>query len=168
MRNRFTVAVLVLCVGLLLPMMGYTQADPGSVSVIVKLEYDSIASYKGGVDGLDACSIAVTGGRRLDLGTLACLAYRDFLEGKVDELEQVLRNRISEARIVHRLLVVFGGVSIILNEDRVEELLDLPGVAAIFEDGFAQLETVASPQFIGADRLWEELGGSDQGNGVKP
>ena len=84
MRNRFTVAVLVLCVGLLLPMMGYTQADLGSVSVVVKLKYDSIASYKGGMDGLEACSIAVTGGSRLDLTTPACVAYRAFLESKVD------------------------------------------------------------------------------------
>jgi hypothetical protein len=148
-------------------MMGYTQADPGSVSVIVKLEYDSIASYKGGVDGLDACSIAVTGGSRLDLSTLACVAYRAFLESKVDALEDALRERIPEALLVHRLLVVFGGASVILPKERVKELLELPGVAAIFDDGFSQLETAASPQFIGADRLWEELGGSDQaGEGI--
>lgn len=44
MKNRFTVAVLVLCVGLLLPMMGYTQTDPDRVSVIAKLKYDLLAS----------------------------------------------------------------------------------------------------------------------------
>ena len=125
MRNRFTVAVLVLCVGLLLPMMGYTQADPGSVSVIAKLKYDSLASYKGGVDGLDACSIAVTGGSRLDLSTPACLAYRAFLERKVEELEEALSERFPKARIVHRLLTVFGGVSVILDKGKVKDLLDL-------------------------------------------
>ncbi len=167
MRNRFTVAVLVLCVGLLLPTMGYTQVDPDRVSVVAKLTYDSAATYRGGLPGLDPCSIAVTGGTRLDLSTPACVAYRAFLESKVDELENALSQRIPEAILVHRLLVVFGGVSVILPKDRVEELLALPGVEAIFEDGFSQLETVASPQFIGAERLWEELGGPEQaGEGI--
>ena len=133
MRNRFTVTVLVLCIGLLLPTMGYTQVDPGSVSVIIKLEYDSIAAYKGGMDGLDACSIAVTGGSRLDLSTPACLAYRAFLERKVEDLEQALSERIPKARIVHRLLTVFGGASIILNKDRVKELLEQIGRASCRE-----------------------------------
>jgi subtilisin family serine protease len=147
--------------------MGYTQVDPGSVSVIVKLKDASIASYKGGVDGFDPCSIAVTGGSRLDLSTTACVAYRAYLGSKIDELEDALSQRIPEARLVHRLLVVFGGVSVILPKERVPELLELPGVEAVFEDGFAQLETVWSPQFIGADRLWEELGGSNQaGEGI--
>jgi subtilisin family serine protease len=167
MRKSFAAAVLILCASLLLPTTGHGQADPGAVSFIVKLKDASVASYKGGVDGLAPCSIAVTGGNRLDLTTPACLAYRAFLESKIDALEDALRERIPEARLVHRLLVVFGGVSVILPKERVPELLELPGVEAIFEDGFAQLETVASPQFIGADRLWEELGGADQaGEGI--
>jgi uncharacterized repeat protein (TIGR01451 family) len=146
---------------------GYTQVDPDRVSVIAKLKYDSLASYKGGEPGLEACSIAVTGGSRLDLSTPACVAYRAFLESKVAELEDALNALIPEALLVHRLLVVFGGVSVILPKERVEELLELPGVVAIFDDGTAELETVASPQFIGADRLWEELGGSNRaGEGI--
>ncbi|MDH3793120.1 MAG: S8 family serine peptidase, partial [Rhodospirillales bacterium] len=167
MRKSFAAAVLVLCASLLLPTTGHGQADPGSVSFIVKLKDASVASYKGGADGLAPCSIAVTGGSRLDLTTPACVAYRAFLESKIDALEDALRARIPEARLVHRLLVVFGGVSIILPKERVPELLELPGVEAIFEDGLSELETVASPQFIGADRLWEELGGADQaGEGI--
>jgi subtilisin family serine protease len=168
MRNPYAIAVLVLCVSLLSPTMGYAQSDPDSVSVIAKLKYDSLASYKGGEsEAPDACSIAVTGGSRLDLTTPACVAYRDFLETKVDELEAALTRDIPEARLVHRLLVVFGGVSIFLKKDRVEDLLDLPYVEAIFEDGEAKLETVRTPQFIGADRLWRELGGPDRaGEGI--
>ncbi|MHC4342256.1 MAG: S8 family serine peptidase, partial [Planctomycetota bacterium] len=168
MRSQLATAVLVLCACLALPTTGYAQADPDRVSVIAKLKYDSLASYKGGEPGLEPCSIAVTGGSRLDPSTPACLAYRAFLESKIEELEEALHQRFgNEARIVHRLLTVFGGVSVILKEDRVEELLELPGVVAIFDDGFAQLETVASPQFIGADRVWEELGGPDRaGEGI--
>ena len=52
-------------------------------------------------------------------------------------------------------------------ESKIEELLELPGVTAIFDDGVVELETVASPQFIGADSLWDELGGPDRaGEGI--
>ena len=71
-------------------MTGYAQADPDRVSVIAKLEYEAAATYRGELPDLDACSIAVTGGARLDLSTPACVAYLAFLEQKVDELEVAL------------------------------------------------------------------------------
>lgn len=189
MRSPSTVTVLALYVILFLPTTGYAQtqvspqglsaqvadissqysAPPSAsesdpVSVIVKLKDASVASYRGGVDGLDACSIEATGGNRLDLGTAACVAYLAYMESKIDELAAALS---PEARIVHRLPIVLGGASVILPEAEVLQLAKLPNVEAVFEDGTAQLETVDSPEFIGAVRLWEELGGSAQaGEGI--
>jgi hypothetical protein len=193
MRYLSTVAVLVLYAILFLPTTGYTQSNvtpeglsaravemssqysasqvassaTDSVSVIIKLKYASVASYRGGVEGLDACSIAESGGNRLDLDTAACVAYRAYLESKIDELKAALSERIPEARIIHRLPIVLGGASIILPEAKLSQLPKLPGVEAVFDDRVLQFETVHTPEFIGAIRLWEELGGSNQaGEGI--
>ena len=115
MRRSFSAAVLVLSVGLLLPATGYAQADPDDVSVVVKLEYDSIASYKGGRDDLEPCSIAVSALGRL-LEALVERLAEGTLPGEIDErldaeLERAAPPELLQevAREVERRLEGFAG-----------------------------------------------------------
>jgi hypothetical protein len=62
---------------------------------------------------------------------------------------------------VDELDLVVGGVTAVVPEDAIDDIAALPGVAAVYEDELLQLDTDASPEFIGAPSLWNQLGGDD-------
>jgi subtilisin family serine protease len=138
----------------------------GLVSVIVKLDADPIAAYRGGVPGLAPTSPQVTGSR-LQRGLPAVQAYERFLESRERAFGAALGRSVPRARIVQRFRAVFGGVSVVLPRERVKELLGLPGVKAVYPDVLLSLDTDRSPEFIGAPALWARLGGQGKaGQGV--
>ena len=141
-------------------------AASGSVGVIVKLEDDPVATYKGGVGRLAATARAATAAR-LDPTTRAVTAYRAYLVGKQRAFERAAQQAIPEARTLYRYDMVFGGVAMQVPEAAIDTLAALPGVRAAYRDERAALLTDKTPAFIGAKAVWGKVGGDDEaGEGV--
>jgi len=75
--------------------------------------------------------------------------------------------KVSGGEVVHTYTKVFNGVSMIVTGDSVEAVAGVDGVTGIYLDELMQIDTDVSPEFIGADVLWEDLGGQEHaGEGV--
>lgn len=70
-------------------------------------------------------------------------------------------------QVVHRYTKVFNGVSMVLPPDNIDDVSSAQGVKAVYLDELVQLDTDASPAFIGAPAAWGQLGGQQNaGEGV--
>src|SRR5689334_21390680 len=113
-------------------LLGRLSSAP--VNVVVKLDYDALATYAGGVPGLAATSPAATG-RRLDLASPAAQAYRGYAATIEDRFLSALTAAVPDARVGARLRIAYGGVALTVPQNRVVDLLRLPGVLAVQRDG---------------------------------
>jgi subtilisin family serine protease len=145
-------------------LLGLRSSAP--VNVVVKLDYDSYAGYRGGVRGYAATSPSVTG-RRLNLKDAGVRRYAGYVQGMEGEFVRALRSRLPAAQTGRSLRTVYGGVAVRVAGNKVADLLRLPGVAAVQKDEARQPLTDASPRFIGAPTLYRKLGGAaNAGKGV--
>ncbi len=145
-------------------LLGRADAEP--VAVLVKLDHDPVASYRGGISGFAATSPALTG-RRLGGGDTAEAAYERYLEEREARFEGLLSQRLPQATVRHRLRTVYGGVALTVPANRIKDLLALTDVVAVQKDELRQPLTDASSEFIGADRVQQDLGGARRaGRGV--
>ncbi|HEY7628503.1 MAG TPA: S8 family serine peptidase [Ilumatobacteraceae bacterium] len=137
-------------------LLGRTDATP--VNVMVKLDYDATASYKGDVEGLAATSPAVTGGK-LTGKSGAERAYESYT-GRLDsDFRDRLAAAVPSAKAGRSLQRVYGGVAVQLPANEVSKVLSIPGVAAVQVDQLNHLDTIESPEFIGAPTVWAQVGG---------
>ncbi|MBX6356248.1 MAG: S8 family serine peptidase, partial [Micromonosporaceae bacterium] len=144
-------------------LLGRTDSTP--IPVMVKLDYDSVATYSGGVAGYPATSPAVTGHRLT--GSAAERRYESYLAERENAFVKQVASKIPGASVRTRLRTVYGGVSAIVPANKIGELLKVPGVAAVQKDELRKKLTDASPQFIGATALYPQLGGDrNAGKGV--
>ena len=130
------------------------------VSVMAKLDYDPVASYAGGIPGLEATSPAVTG-RPLDDEGSAAAAYEGYVGSLERRVEDAVRGRIPNAVIRRSFRIAYGGLAIQVPAGRVRDLLSIPGVVAVQRDVLEQPMTSVTPHFLGADRVWPLIGGQD-------
>jgi hypothetical protein len=144
-------------------LLGRTDSTP--VPVVVKLDYDPVATYSGGVAGYAATSPARTG-HKLS-GSSAEKRYEGYLAGRENAFIKDLASKVPGASVRTRLRTVYGGVSATVPANKVSELLKLPGVAAVQKDEMRQQLTDASPAFIGATSIYPRLGGDrNAGKGI--
>jgi subtilisin family serine protease len=137
-----------------------------AVSVMVKLDYDSLAAYKGDVAGLPATSPAVTG-QALNTGSAAARRYTSYVQGIESRFTGALRSRVPSATTGKPNRVVYGGIPVSLPGNQIAKLLNMPGVAAVQSDAPEQIQTDSSPEFIGANPVYAQLGGAaNAGRGV--
>jgi subtilisin family serine protease len=145
-------------------LLGIGSSKP--VDVIVKLDYDSLAGYRGGVKGYAATSPSVTG-RRLDPRNSDVRRYTGYIRGVEGRFLRNLRSGLPAARAGGSLRTVYGGVALRVPGNKVADLLSLPDVAAVQRNALQKPLTDASPQFIGAPTLYGQLGGAaTAGQGV--
>jgi subtilisin family serine protease len=145
-------------------LLGLRSGAP--VNVVVKLDYDSLAAYRGGVKGYAATSPSVTG-RKLNLRDATVRRYAGHVAGVEDGFKNALRARVPDARAGRSLRTVYGGVALRVAGNRIADLLRVPGVVAVQKDTPQKLLTDSSPAFIGAPTLYNQLGGSaTAGRGV--
>ena len=119
------------------------------VSVIVKLESDSLAPYRGGLSGLPATSPTVTGDAKLDVDSLNARRYRAHLGREFDAFERNLKAALPGSEITRRFDLIVGGVSALVPIDEVKTVENMTGVKAVYLDQMEQLTTDTSPGFIG-------------------
>ncbi|ONI75720.1 serine protease [Kribbella sp. ALI-6-A] len=136
------------------------------VRVVVKLDYDALASYRGGIKGLPGTSPAVTG-KRLDPRSANATKYLQHVAAVENKFLAALRDEVPSARAGQKLRTVYGGVALSVQANKARELLKLPGVAAVQQDNPQKLLTDSSGAFIGAPAIYNRLGGSaSSGKGV--
>lgn len=135
-------------------------------SVLVKLDYDSLAAYKGDLPGLPGTSPSVTG-RPLNLKSGDAAKYQRHIEDVENAFLGELGKKIPGVTVGQKLRTVYGGIALTLPADKAADLLKLPGVAAVQEDRREQPLTDSSPEFLGAPTVYKKLGGAkSSGKGV--
>ena len=146
-------------------LLGVRSSEP--VNVVVKLDYDSTATYAGTIAGLPATSPSVTN-EELDPSSSAVKRYVGHIQEIENRFLSALDARVQQAEVGVRLRTVYGGVALRLPANEVGELLGLPGVMAVQEDSPEQLLTDSSPEFIGAPHIYDQLGetADDAGKGA--
>jgi hypothetical protein len=144
-------------------LLGRTDTTP--IPVLVKLDYDPVATYTGDVVGYSATSPARTGHRLT--GSSDEKRYETYLADRESAFIKELAGKVPGASVKQRLRTVYGGVSATVPANKVSELLKLPGVAAVQNDELREKTTDASPAFVGATSLYPRLGGDrNAGKGI--
>ncbi|HYU58942.1 MAG TPA: S8 family serine peptidase, partial [Actinomycetota bacterium] len=139
-------------------LLGKTSSE--LVNVMVKLDYDPIASYAGGIPGLRATSPTVTG-RSLRSPSAAVAAYRSYVARLEQRVLDAIEARIPRSTVGSSFRIAYGGFALRLPADEVGELLAIPDVAAVQRDQLEQPLAVEEPyQSIGAQAVWNQLDGS--------
>jgi subtilisin family serine protease len=130
------------------------------VKVMVKLDYDSVASYRGGVAGLAATS-PLTPGRSLRSNAAAVARYSDYIVRRERDAVAAIRSAIPGADVYGRYRLAYGGIAVRVRSDRIGRLLRIPGIVAVQRDHLEQPQTSVTPQFLGAPDVWKSLGGQN-------
>lgn len=142
------------------------RTDATRVTVMVKLDYDPVASYSGDVEGLDATSPAVTG-ISLEKNADGVDAYTEHVAQTEATALDAIQEAVPDLTITRSFRTVYGGFSATVPANEVEELLAVKGVAAVHQDTLQQPLTDSTPGLVGAPDAWEGLGGSTTaGEGV--
>ncbi len=141
-------------------------ADPerdGLVSVILKIDVSPLAAYKGGVEGLAATEARVTGEKKLNARSERSKAYLEYMAQRMKATEGNIVALAPQSSVTHRYSHVFGGLTVRVPKDKVDSLINLPGVKAVYPDRIRKPDTSNSPRLIKADKMWKALGGQDNG-----
>jgi subtilisin family serine protease len=142
------------------------RTDAGTVNVVVKLDYDSVAAYEGGVPGLAATSPAVTG-KPIDKNPGAVHAYENHVAGEEKAIVSDIKQAVPAADVGSSFRVVYGGIAMKLPANQVGKVLGVDGVVAVQRDSLEQPLTDVTPQFLGATNIYPQLGGRARaGQGV--
>jgi subtilisin family serine protease len=154
------------------------QSDPAvlkltgtkPVNLMVKLDYDSLSSYLGGIPGYAATSPQVTG-HQLNPKSAASTKYLGYIHGVESRFTSALKSAVPSAAVGDSYEGVYGGVAVQVPADQASKLLSLPGVAAVQADTLHKPDVAQvaddDASFIGANAAYSALGSSaTAGKGV--
>ncbi|HEY6415654.1 MAG TPA: S8 family serine peptidase [Acidimicrobiales bacterium] len=145
-------------------LLGKSGSAP--LQVVIKLDYDAVATYAGGIRGLAATSPSVTG-NPLTEATAATQRYAAHIAGEEKAFKAELATRVPAARVGASLRTVYGGVAARVPANSIGDILKIPGVVAVQEDKLNKPLTDSSPQFLGAPTVYSQLGTTaNAGQGV--
>ncbi|MCP2246407.1 S8 family serine peptidase [Lentzea aerocolonigenes] len=133
------------------------RTDSTLVPVLIKLDYDSMATYAGGVKGLAPTSPSVTG-KKLDARTADQQRYHGYAAGQEKAFTAELKKKAPSAITGLSLRVVYGGISARVPANSVKDILAIPNVVAVQEDSINKILTDSSSEFIGAPTVYNQLG----------
>jgi subtilisin family serine protease len=142
------------------------RTDSELLNVLVKLDYDSVAAYEGGVAGLEATSPLKTG-KKLKNNRAAVERYQQHVRTVESGIVGAIESAVSGESIRTSYQTVYGGVAMQLPANQIDQLLSVDGVVAVQKDSVEQPLTSVTPEFLGATAVWPSLGGSNRaGEGV--
>jgi hypothetical protein len=124
---------------------------------MIKLDYDAVAAYAGGIEGLEATSPSVTG-VELTGSTAAEQAYGQHVNAKEREAVAALQATVPGVAVGRSVQTVYGGISAVIPASAVEQVLAIDGVVAVQYNDLNKPLTDASPEFVGAPAAYEALG----------
>ncbi len=157
------------------------RTDSAQVNVMVKLDYDAAASYKGGIAGLPATSPQLTG-KRLSKSDPDVARYLRHADSESATAAQRIRAAVPAAAVTDSFTLAYGGLSVRLPANLAKQLIEVPGVSAVQQDSVqhptadassAPATPAAAPpagpsaatissdttKFVGANKVWPSLGG---------
>ncbi len=103
----------------------------------------------------------------LDVKAPESQAYLRHFRRQLEAFQAACYSAIPGAVVTHSLPLVFGGVAVVVPDESVEDVAKLPGVERVYADELLQLDTDASPRFIGAPAVWNALRGPERaGEGI--
>jgi subtilisin family serine protease len=134
-----------------------SQAGAASLNgYIVQLSDSPLASYRGGVTGLQATNPAAIGAVRLDPASAASKAYLNYLAQKQASFQSTLATTLGRsvtATISYKY--AFNGLFVQLSPDEAAVVASLAGVKNVEQERLLQLQTDVGPQWIGAGSIWD-------------
>jgi hypothetical protein len=113
------------------------RADATLVHVLVKLDYDPVASYDGDVPGFAATSPGKTG-KKLAQNKAAVEAYTGYVTAYESKVLERVRLKVPAAKLRQSFRTVYGGVAMTLPANRIGDLLAIEGVVAVQQDSLEQ------------------------------
>lgn len=129
-----------------------------------------VASYAGGIDGLDATRPSETGDRRLNVDAPASKAYTAYLERVQRRLVADVAQAIQrDPELVYQFQHALNAVVLVLEPDEAAAVAALPEVVRVERDAAIPLQTDAGPGWIGAPAVWNGSatgGAGSQGEGI--
>ena len=153
-----------------------SSASGAATNVMVKLDVDPAASYRGGVRGFAATSPSVTG-HKFAKSSTATRSYLAHVKSYAASTAARIKSAVPSARVLRTYSVAYGGLLVRVPANQAKKLLKVRGVVAIQRD--AVNHPLADPdvpqseipndstRFVGATRVWPSLGGqSTAGQGV--
>lgn len=132
------------------------RTDNAQVSVLVKLDVDSSATYAGGVANLAPTSPSVTG-KPLS-GAPAEQSYDQYQARKEADFAKALQAAVPGATVGKSLRAVYGGVEVTIPADKAKAVQALPGVVAVQQNELRKQLDDSSNTFIGAPTVYNQLG----------
>ena len=122
---------------------------------LIRLDAEPLATYQGGVVGLEPTSPTVTGAAKLDTATAESRAYVDYLEASqatfVARLEKAI-GHTADVRFTYTNST--NGLAVWLTPDEAARVARMPGVSSIRQEVIEQIQTDVGPTLIGAPSLW--------------
>ena len=104
-------------------LLGLSSDAP--VNVVVKLDYDAVASYAGQIEGLPATSPAETG-KPLNMQSNAAQSYLVYVRDIEQRFLARLDTRVPDADVGRALRVAYGGVALTVPGNEVGDALEAP------------------------------------------
>ena len=134
---------------------------------IIQLEDEPLATYRGGIVGLEATSAVITGDSKVKLSSAPALKYSSYLKAKQKSVAQVAAS-VSGGSVSHSFSTLFNGIVVEGEEGQRGALAKLSGVKKVFLDTEYHTLMDASIDVIKGVEAWQALGGqSEAGKGVK-
>ena len=134
------------------------RTDAARVNVVIKLDYDAVASYAGGRANMPATSPHVTG-KKLTGKSSAEVRYGAFIRDQESAAIRAIQAKVPTLKVGETLRVVYGGFAASLPANTVKDVVQIKGVVAVQSDSLRQPLTDASSDFISATPLQNALGG---------
>lgn len=126
--------------------------DGGMASVFIKMSDPSLASYLG---------------ESFSLTSPEAVAYLASLNAKMATIEAQVKAKAAGAVVTHRFDVILGGIAMLVPASQIDSLKTIQGVERVELDRVEKVQTDTTPSFIGATRIWNQLGGQKSaGEGV--
>jgi uncharacterized repeat protein (TIGR01451 family) len=123
---------------------------------IIQLQDAPLASYRGGLPGLEATNPGVRGERKLDSSDPASLAYLDYLRNQqalfIQTMEQVLGRPVET---LYQYQHAFSGMAVQLTAVEAKVVAQLPGLRMVQQETIEYPLTDRGPAFIGAPGIWD-------------
>lgn len=129
------------------PALAQPATDDDPAPYVVLMAAEPAAAYQGGVPGLAATSPGP--GEQLDPAAPEVQEYVEHLEREQDEA--VAAADIPASAKLESFAYALNGFSAALTGEQAERLAKQKGVAAVVRDELRQLQTDASPGFLGLD-----------------
>ncbi len=135
------------------------RTDSRPVAVMLKFDYDAVATYQGGVRGLRATSPAVTG-KRLTGRSDRERSYESYVRSRERSIRADISAAVPTVRFGRSLTTVYGGVSAVLPANRARAVNRVDGVVAVQRNAMNQPLTDSSTDFVNAPPAYTALGGA--------